>query len=46
MNTDTRSFLKEVGTAYLTKPFDLDELTAKLRAALKDQKLNVTHNES
>jgi signal transduction histidine kinase/ActR/RegA family two-component response regulator len=45
MSAGTRSFLKESGTSYLTKPFDLDELTAKVRAALKDQKLNVNHNE-
>jgi signal transduction histidine kinase/ActR/RegA family two-component response regulator len=45
MSAGTRRFLKESGTSYLSKPFDLDEFVAKVRAALKDQKLNVTHHE-
>jgi signal transduction histidine kinase/CheY-like chemotaxis protein len=38
MSSGTRRFLKESGTSYLSKPFDLDEFVAKVRAALKDQK--------
>jgi signal transduction histidine kinase/ActR/RegA family two-component response regulator len=45
MSAGTRHFLKESGAPYLSKPFDLAELAEKVRAALKDQKLNVIHNE-
>ncbi len=45
MSSGTRRFLKESGTSYLSKPLDLDEFIAKVRAALKDQKLDVNHNE-
>jgi len=46
MSSGTRRFLKESGASYLSKPFDLDEFIAKVRVALKDQKLDVTHHES
>ena len=45
MSATTRRFLKESRTSYLSKPFDLGELAEKVRAALKDQKLDVMHNE-
>jgi signal transduction histidine kinase len=37
MSSGTRRFFEESGTSYLSKPFDLDELSAKMQAALKDQ---------
>jgi signal transduction histidine kinase/CheY-like chemotaxis protein len=46
MSSGTRRFLKESGTSFLSKPFDLDEFIAKVRAALKDQKPDVNHNGS
>jgi signal transduction histidine kinase/ActR/RegA family two-component response regulator len=46
MSVGTRRFLEESGTSYLRKPFDLDEFMTKVRAALKDKKLDMTHNES
>jgi CheY-like chemotaxis protein len=46
MSSGTRRFLKESGTSYLSKPFDLDEFIARVQAALKDQKPDVNHNGS
>jgi len=46
MSAGTRRFLEQSGASYLGKPFDLAELTTKVRAALRDQKPDVTRNES